>query len=274
MNHLLAKTKGKRGDYFKVISNKKIFDIPDSFNNSVEYDSNYKLEEDEWFVISEFSTKEYCLDFLKSRFISTDYNQLTRSDYTNIEFLIAYQSEKYCFQKISTSQIIQKKYISTSISDQPNLLTSPIIIINQFPDAIYVKGEDKLYFNKLSSITSIFNGIYDLFKEATQEETQLFLANEFIKLESDFSVNQVKTANRKRIAMAQETLKKYNPKDKIKIFNYIREYCNDLEFDENEETFSIANEDDLKKLLYGIEQRYYTTSIGNEKRLANSIITI
>jgi hypothetical protein len=153
-------------------------------------------------------------------------------------------------------------------------LTSPIIIINQFPDAIYVKGEDKLYFNKLSSITSIFNGIYDLFKEATQEETQLFLANEFIKLECDFSVNQVKTANRKRIAMAQETLKKYNPKDKIKIFNYIREYCNDLEFDENEETFSIANEDDLKKLLYGIEQRYYTTSIGNEKRLANSIITI
>lgn len=274
MNHLLAKTKGKRGDYFKVISNKKIFDIPDSFNNSVEYDSNYILEEDEWFVISEFSTKEYCLDFLKTRFISTDYNQLARLDYTKIEFLIAYQSEKYCFQKLSTSQIIQKKYISTSISDQPNLLNSPLIILNQFPDAIYAKVEDKLYFNKLSSITSIFTGIYELYREATQEETQLFLANKFIKLESDFSVNKIKTANRKRIAMAQETLKKYDPKDKKEIFKYIRKYCNDLEFDENEENFSIANEDDLKKLLYGIEQRYYTTSIGNEKRLANSIMKI
>lgn len=272
MNHLLAKTKGKRGDYFKVISNTKIFDIPDSFNNSVEYDSNYKLEEDEWFVISEFSNKEYCLDFLKTRFISTDYNQLTRSDYSNIEFLISFQSEKYCFQKLSTSQIIQKKFIS--ISDHPSISTSPIIILNQSPDAIYVKEEDKLYFIKLSSITSIFTGIYELYKEATQEETQFFLANQFIKLGSNFSVDQVKTANRKRIAMAQETLKKYNPKDKIKIFDYIREYCNDLEFNENETTFSIANEDDLKKLLYGIEQRYYTTSIGNEKRLANSIIPI
>jgi hypothetical protein len=45
-------------------------------------------------------------------------------------------------------------------------------------------------------------------------------------------------------------------------------------FDENDESFSISNEEDLKKLLYGIEQRYYTTKVGNEKRLANSITTV
>jgi hypothetical protein len=272
MNHLLAKTKGRNGDFFKVISNSQIFDIPDDLNNAVEYNSDYKLEDDEWFAVTEFSEKEYCIEFLTTRFISTDYNQLARAEYTNVEYLVAYQTGVYCFQKLSSSQIIRKKYFS--ISDQPDLVDSPIIVINQVPDAIYVKDDDTLYFKRLPAITTIFKGIYELYKEATQEETEEFLQNDFINLDVDFTADSVKKANRKRIAMAQETLKKFKPKEKKQIFSYIREYCADLEFDENDENFSISNEDDLKKLLYGIEQRYYTTRIGNEKRLANSITTV
>ena len=40
------------------------------------------------------------------------------------------------------------------------------------------------------------------------------------------------------------------------------------------QNFTIESENDLKSLLYGIEQRYYTTLLGNEKRLANSVTTI
>lgn len=272
MNHLLAKTKGKNGNFFKVISNRQIFDMSDDLNNAVEYNSDYKLEDDEWFAVTEFSEKEYCIDFLTTRFISTDYNQLARAEYTNVEYLVAYQTGVYCFQKLSSSQIIRKKYFS--ISDQPDLVDSPIIVINQVPDAIYVRDDDTLYFKRLPTITTIFKGIYELYKEATQEETEEFLQNDFINLDEDFTADNVKKANRKRIAMAQETLKKFKPKEKKQIFSYIREYCADLEFDENDENFSISNEEDLKKLLYGIEQRYYTTRIGNEKRLANSITTV
>lgn len=272
MNHLLAKTKGRNGDFFIVISNRQIFDMHDDLNNAVEYNSDYKLEDDEWFAVTEFSEKEYCIEFLTTRFISTDYNQLARAEYTNVEYLVAYQTGVYCFQKLSSSQIIRKKYFS--ISDQPDLVDSPIIVINQVPDAIYVKDDDTLYFKRLPAITTIFKGIYELYKEATQEETEEFLQNDFINLDEDFTADSVKKANRKRIAMAQETLKKFKPKEKKQIFSYIREYCPDLEFDDNDENFSISNEDDLKKLLYGIEQRYYTTRIGNEKRLANSITTV
>lgn len=272
MNHLLAKTKGRGGNFFKVISNRQIFDMPDDLNNAVEYNSDYKLEDDEWFAVTEFSEKEYCIEFLRTRFISTDYNQLTKAEYTNVEYLVAYQTGVYCFQKLSSSQIIRKKYFS--ISDQPDLVDSPIIVINQVPDAIYVKDDDTLYFKRLPAITTIFKGIYELYKEATQEETEEFLQNDFINLDESFTADSVKKANRKRIAMAQESLKKFKPKEKKQIFSYIREYCADLEFDENDENFSISNEDDLKKLLYGIEQRYYTTRIGNEKRLANSITTV
>jgi hypothetical protein len=270
MNHLLAKTRGRNGDYFKVISNSEIYTLPDDLDNPKEYDTDYKLEDDEWFAITEFSEKEYCIDFLTRRFISTDYNQLPRAQYTNIEYLVAYQTGYYCFQKLTSSQVINRRYFS--MSEQPELVTNaPIILINQVPDAIYHKEEDILYFKKLTSITTIFRGIYELYREATQEETEEFLENDFINLADDYSAENVKKANRKRIAMAQATLQTFNRRQKRQIFSYIREYCEDLEFDENSENFSISNEEDLKKLLYGIEQRYYTTKIGNEKRLANSV---
>jgi hypothetical protein len=68
-----------------------------------------------------------------------------------------------------------------------------------------------------------------------------------------------------------DTLQHFTPRQKRAIFSYIREYCEGLNFDETAENFSISNEEDLKKLLYGIEQRYYTTKIGSQRRLANSI---
>lgn len=74
--------------------------------------------------------------------------------------------------------------------------------------------------------------------------------------------------------MAMETLQQFTPAQKQDIFGYIREYCEDLIFDENNENFTISDEDKLKKLLYGIEQRYYTTRTGGERRLANSVINL
>lgn len=143
MNHLLAKTRGRNGDYFKVISNSEIYPLPDDLDNPREYDTDYKLEDDEWFAITELSEKEYCIDFLTRRFISTDYNQLPRAQYTNIEYLVAYQTGYYCFQKLTSSQIINRRYFS--ISEQPELITdAPIILINQLPDAIYHKASDTL----------------------------------------------------------------------------------------------------------------------------------
>ncbi|MDU1029654.1 MAG: hypothetical protein E7A50_09265, partial [Clostridiales bacterium] len=53
---------------------------------------------------------------------------------------------------------------------------------------------------------------------------------------------------------------------------YINDYCQEkVSFDAETETFSINSDDELKYLLYGIEQRFYTTPFGKEKRLANSV---
>ncbi len=44
--------------------------------------------------------------------------------------------------------------------------------------------------------------------------------------------------------------------------------------DINDRKFSIKDEERLKHLLWGIEERYYTTRVGGEKRVANSVSKI
>ena len=57
------------------------------------------------------------------------------------------------------------------------------------------------YYGKLSSISSIFYGIDQLHREATEAETAEFLNQGFVELVEGFSSADVKTANRKRIAL-------------------------------------------------------------------------
>lgn len=269
MNYLVAGTKGREKEIYKILSG-KVFDMPEDLDNPKEYNSDYKLEDDEWFHIPKFSNEAYCLEFLKREFISTDYNQIGNIDIKQLLFLSAYQDGIYYFQKITPSTIVEKKWFKIGEPIIEN--QSPIIIIKEVPDAIYVKKEDTLYFKSISSLTTIFKGIIELYKEATQQETEEFLKSDYIKLDEDYNADKVKTANRKRIALAIDTFKGFSIKEKKAIYSYIKEYCNErLSYDEKESKFQVTSEEDLKYLLWGIEQRYYTTPVGKEKRVANSV---
>ena len=59
---------------------------------------------------------------------------------------------------------------------------------------------------------------------------------------------------------------------KNNIFAYIGEYCPDLRATDT--SFEVGTEEELKLLLYGIEQRFYTTVVGGEKRIANSVVPL
>jgi len=49
-------------------------------------------------------------------------------------------------------------------------------------------------------------------------------------------------------------------------------YCNDVEC--TDITFIVSNEEELKQVLFGTEQRYCTTPLRSEKRLANSVLPL
>lgn len=274
MNYLLAKKKRTDNTFFNILSQEdSIYDIPD-FGNHRNYEVDLRLDEEEWFGIPHFNTTEYTIEFLKQNFNSAEHHQIRNSEYEKIKYFLAYQDDDYfCFQRFTYSNIINKRWFS--LNGEPEIKKDePIIILKKNPDAIYKKSTDTLYFRNLIDAKNIFPNLIKLYKEATDEETESFLNNDFISLYNDFNKNKVNKSNRQRIALISEILSTLSEGEVLQIHNYIKEYCPELEYSEENKKFSIGNENDLKNLLFGIDERYYTTGVKKEKRLANSVMKL
>lgn len=260
--------------YRKMLSSEEMifpeFD-PESASTSP-YTPGATLQDDDWFCITNAKEQEYSIDLLSEAVSTADLDSLTRAEFNKIDYLFVIDDRFIFFQNVSKSKLVSQKRIVHFGEGFTYKTDCAEIVIRDLPDAIYDKNTDNIYFRRLESITSIFRGIDMLYREATQEETDSFLANDFISLKDDYSGNKVKTANRKRIALAAKTLSELDEPDRKNIFKYIGDYCPDLKVSEN--SFEVGSENELKMLLYGIEQRFYTTPVGGEKRLANSVITL
>ena len=273
MNHVIARVRGREQIYEKLYSGESIYELPLELNNAVEYNPETILDENEWYKIKRFSNTDYIIDVLKHDFRTTDFGMADKVRTYNIDFIMSVQDNIYFFQRILKHSIMKQKRITLGNNVRLDR-GEKSIVINTVPDAVYMKKEDVLYFKKLSSISPIFKGIDELYREATDEETGEFLQNDFINLVDDYGVDKVKISNRKRIAMAMKTLKKFNKKDKQVILDYTHKYYPTLKYEEQGRIFSIGNEEEMKYLLWGIEQRYYTTPVTREKRVANSILQL
>ena len=275
MNQLLAKVKNKSKipseSFKKVISGQSLYSPPYDLSNCINYDPNTLLEDGQWYKISNFSEQNFCIGLLKEKSVdSIDFALLSKKDFMKIDYICSLEGDLFYFQKIGPSQLVEKKRISFGESYEYSS-NSKSIVINTFPDAIYSKNNDTLFFQKLESLTTIFKGIDVLYKEATEQETTSFLQNDFISLYDDFNATKVNKSIRKKITLATNTLNSLDSTQKLRMIEYIKVNA-DLIFENN--AFSISSEDDLKKLLFGISERYYETPISQEKRIANSIITL
>lgn len=290
MDYLLAKIKGRGAGFSMVLSGETVFDnIPD-FSNARTYDDDYRLHDGEWFVVNDFSTKSYCIELLNNDFDATVYSNLAKQLYRKIAYVISVQEGEdgnviYIFQNVTSSLLLSKqKFISfgpielgisgITNTDQASLVNNEnILVLKNSPDCYYVKAEDKLYFRNLSSITSIFDGINELYNEATDEEVQTLFDLEMVNLGADFGADKVKIPNRRKIKEALIRYNSFSDEKKQLLPNYISKYCPTL-FDEETWKFNINSEKELTELLNGMNQRYYTTEIDEEKRLANSITVV
>lgn len=240
--------------------------------SSSPYTAGAVLEAEEWFYVSEASNQKYALDIFNQDYDSVDFDSLENSDFTKIDFVFTEINGDLFIQNISKSKLVSQKHILSFGEKFEYRNDCNDIVINKLPDAIYCRKTDTLYFRKLESITSIFKGIDQLYREATQEETEQFLNSDFITLKEGYSSSDVRTTNRKRIALAQKILSELSEHDKKSIFSYIAKYCPQLK--KSKKTFQVGTEDELKMLLLGIEQRFYTTPVGGEQRIANSVISL
>lgn len=268
-NYIFGKVKRKQNMFRVIETETKVYDTTQLVLTGVDYNPATIIEDKELYQLVNFSTTGFVLDFLQNDLDSVNHDQITKIDLTKLSFICTIQDNLYFFQIINSSFYISKKWFSI---DELALETEkPIITINPFADAIYDKQNDILYFKKLTAAQKIFKGMDQLYKEATEVETQTFLNNDFLDVHVDFVARNVTVPNRKRIALVNETLNNLSNDEKLAIYDYTNEYGR-LTFEDGK--FKIESDDDLKFVLWGIEQRFYTTSIGGEKRIANSIINI
>ena len=268
-NYILGKVKRKQKMFRVLETETEVYNTDELILNGIDYNPSTLIENEETYQLTDFSQSGYCLDFLTNELNTVEHDQILKVDLKKLSFICTVQDNLYFFQIINSSFFISKKWFSV---DELTLETEkPIITINPFADAIYNKLNDTLYFKKLTSAQKIFKGMDQLYKEATEAETQTFLENDFLEVSQDYGAILVTIPNRKRIALVNETLNKLSDNEKIAIYDYTNAY-GQVTYENGK--FKIENDDDLKFVLWGIEQRFYTTQIGGEKRVANSIISI
>ena len=276
MTFLLAKIKRKT-NLLKVLSSEDdIYTYSDddkyklpTLDNSIEYNPATLLEDEQWYKYEKFFASEYIIDFLTNDFDSVNYSQIEKDSLNKIAYLCSIQGNVYYFQIISSSLVIRGKWFSLDVLEIET--NRPIITINKYADVIFDKSNDVLYFKRLSNANSIFKGMDQLYREATETETATFLSNDFLSMKNNFNEKLVNVPNRKRIASVVDTLRKYPDDKKKQILTYIQGY-NLVPFVNN--SFEIDSEESLKLVLYGLEQRLFTTEIDKEQKIANSTIDI
>lgn len=275
---ILGKIKCKRNElgYRKLISvDDNVYEnITSLVQESILYNPNTLLEsKNQWYRLTEFSHNEFLNSNLNSIIESSaSYSMLKHEEWGLLVYLLVINDNFIYIQGIGKNILVKKKKLFKISDGFQYDAQREEIIIKDIPDAIYDIGADTLYFQKLLSLTKIFPGIDSLYKEATDQEIKTFLKQSFIVLKNGFGYSEVKTLNRKRIALLQGMMVDLSIEEKMRIISYIGEYCSSLK--RVEDAFEIGTEKDLKLLLYGLQERFYTTPIGDEKRIANSIIPI
>jgi hypothetical protein len=268
-NYIFGKVKRKNGIFRIIESGTNIYDIAQLNLNGVDYNPTTLIEDEEFYRLTNFSTSDFLLDFMSGDLDSVNLDQITKEDLKKLSFICTMQGNFYFFQIINSSYYVSKKWFS--IDEMTLEVDKPIITINPCADAIYDRQTDTLYFKKLTAAQKIFKGMDQLYKEATEAETQAFLQNDFLMVNEGYVSQSVTVPNRKRIALVKETLSRFSTEEKQAIYDYTNQYAQ-VTYEDGK--FKIDTDDDLKFVLWGIEQRFYTTHIGGEKRIANSIISI
>ena len=246
-----------------------------SLEHNCPFTEGTELDDDEWFKTELFNKKDYCLPILLEDIASTQYDQLQESKYSDLDYLVAVQDSgnTFCFQRITSQSILKRKVLSLSQAPAIHKMEKTILL-EDIPHAIYKKDENCLYFKRLSTLTPIFKGIDSLYREATHDEATAFMSSSFMDTARQIDIGKISSANLKRIHAASEKLSSLTDKQREKILNYIHKYKSDIPYDATTNKYTITSNTELQFLLWGIEERYFSTITKKERRVARSVMRL
>ena len=236
--------------------------------DTLEFSPSHKLEDDEWFYITDFSKGDFFIDLCKEDFSTASLGQIGNNEYDAIQCIVIFQGGQKHFQRITSSRFVNRKTI-LDYSGEPKIVEHrKQLEVKLESDAIFITAEDTLYFKQIAKIKTIFPGIEELDREATQPEVDKFLGHGTIELQEGYDTHSVGSNNRKRIADIGKKYLSLLPEKQQKLIDYAKDKTG-INFGNG--TFKVSSETDLKNLLYAMDQRYYYADIYEENRVAKSV---
>lgn len=269
MSELIGKI---QGEYKNILNqqNNIIDDFDVTAIEAIDFTPGYKPDEDEWFRIANFSQSDFHIPECNANYSTASLNQIANADYRRIAAIGIIQNGQKHFQRITPSLFVARKTI-LDYSGAPQIVEHRNQIeIRKESDAVYLAASDTLYFKTIGKLKLIFPGIEELHREATQEEVDAFVGNDFIKLDG-VQATSIGALNRKRIADIGVKYNSLSATKKNLLITYAKQKAGvDIEND----AFKVQSETDLKKVLFAMDQRYYYADIYEENRVASSVRVI
>lgn len=239
--------------------------------NCIEFDPELILEAEDWFYIEIDDEHISMVKEYEDKFSNTaGLNDVTEEEFSKIGLIFRkVENNGLVFQKITQSKrmvdksILKWKYNSRRA--ERTIIENGIELKSE--NDAYFDGIDKLYFKNFRTIRSLFKGIDDYYRIASQVEVDEFKEFNLVSFVSDF---KIKTNNLKMLAV----LKDYDiDLDDIAVKNtLLRTYSQypsqEFELDDNQ-NFIIDSNRKLTCLLKLVLGRLYTNPITHHKMEAN-----
>jgi len=242
-----------------------------NLENSREFDPEIKLEHEDWFYIEIDDEHMSMVKEYGDKFSSTvSLNDVTEEEFSKIDLIFRkVENDGLVFQKITKSKRMVDKSIlkwwGNSRRAERTIIENGIELKSE--NDAYFDGNDKLYFKNFRTIRSLFKGIDDYYRIASQAEVDEFKEFNLVSFVSDF---KIKTNNLKMLAVLKDY--EINLDDiavKSTLLRSYSQYPNqEFELDDNQ-NFIIDSNRKLTCLLKLALGRLYTNPITHHKMEAN-----
>lgn len=240
-------------------------------DNIIKFDPEAQLEHEDWFYIEIDDIHMSMVKEYGDKFLSTvSLNDVTEEEFTKIDLIFRkVENDGLVFQKITKSKRMVDKSILKWI---PNIGKPERTIIEngiELKSAIdaYFDGNNRLYFKNFRTIRSLFKGIDDYYRIASQAEVDEFKQFNLVSFVSDF---EIKTNNLKMLAVLKDyEIDLDDIAVKSTLLRSYSQYPNqEFELDDNQ-NFIIDSNRKLTCLLKLALGRLYTNPITYHKMEAN-----